>query len=681
MNFLFPTFLFGLSAIAIPIIIHLFNFRKYKKIYFTNVQFLKELKQESDSKSKLKEWIILLLRILAITCLVFAFAQPFIPSDKKVSLGQKIVSVYVDNSFSMENINKKGTLLENAKQYATSIVNSYNSNDKFQLITNDFEGKHQRLLTKEEFLSQLEEVKISSSIKQINDVINRQQDFLRLNNCKNKHIFLLSDFQKNVSRIQKSIIDTSILVRLIPIVSSEINNVYIDSVWFENPVQQFNTTQILHAIVVNKSNKEIVSGSLKLIVNGKQMSINSFDIDAESKKDVRISFKVKDNGINNGVLKIEDYPIAYDDDFYFSFNAKSTINVLVINGKENKTAASFKSLMQNDSLFLFHESLETEIDYSLFSKLNMIVLNDLANISSGLTMELQKFISQGGSLVVFPKPQSDFKNYNLAFQNLRLPQIESKDSLDTKTQLINFEQGLFEGVFEKVEARMDLPKIREHYVFKGSSSTLAEPIIMLQNGQSLLSQYSFGKGKVYLFSIASNDQYSNFIKHALFVPTIIKIGVLSLKPISLYYQTSANQSIEMNSKIAYKDKPLHISKINSTIDLIPEQKVINNKTMLFTQNQIAEAGHYLISQVTNTISGIAFNFNRKESDMNFYSTDDLRANIEGLNLKNVSILSVNESSLMSEIKEINSGDKLWKLFIILALVFLLIEVLVIRLFK
>ena len=311
----------------------------------------------------------------------------------------------------------------------------------------------------------------------------------------------------------------------------------------------------------------------------------------------------------------------------------------------------------------------------------MIVLNDLDNISSGLTMELEKFINQGGSLVVFPKPPTDFKNYNLAFQNLHLPQIESKDSLDTKTQSINFEQGLFEGVFEKVDARMDLPKIREHYVFKETSSTLAEPIIMLQNGQSLLSQYSLGKGKVYLFSIASNDQFSNFIKHALFVPTIIKIGVLSLKPISLYYQTSANQSIEMNSEIAYKDKPLHISKINSTIDLIPEQKVINNKTMLFTQNQIAEAGHYLVSQVTNTISGIAFNFNRKESDMNFYSTDDLKANIEGLNLKNVSILSVNESSFMSEIKEINSGDKLWKLFIILALVFLLIEVLVIRLFK
>src|ERR1700741_496666 len=155
MNFLFPTFLIGLVAIAIPIIIHLFNFRKYKKVYFTNVQFLKELKQESDSKSKLKELLILAMRILAITVLVFAFAQPFIPGKSKVNQGEKAISIYIDNSFSMENTNKKGTLLENAKQLATEIVGSFNASDKFQLITSDFEGKHQRFLSKEEFIEQL----------------------------------------------------------------------------------------------------------------------------------------------------------------------------------------------------------------------------------------------------------------------------------------------------------------------------------------------------------------------------------------------------------------------------------------------------------------------------------------------------------------------------------------------
>ena len=152
MNFLFPTFLIGLAAITIPIIIHLFNFRKYKKMHFTNVQFLKELKQESDSKSKLKEWLILLMRVLAIASLVFAFAQPIISGKSEQAKGEKAISIYIDNSFSMENVNKKGTLLENAKLFATEIINSFDASDKFQLITNNFEGRHQRFLSKEEFI-------------------------------------------------------------------------------------------------------------------------------------------------------------------------------------------------------------------------------------------------------------------------------------------------------------------------------------------------------------------------------------------------------------------------------------------------------------------------------------------------------------------------------------------------
>ncbi len=241
MNFLFPTFLIGLAAIAIPIIIHLFNFRRYKKVYFTNVRFLKELKQESDSKSRLKEYLILAMRILAITFLVLAFAQPFIPGKAKVQQGQKAISVYVDNSFSMESTNKQGTLLENAKSAATEIVNSFNAGDKFQLLTNDFEGRHQRFLSKEEFIEQLDEVKISSATKDINDVLKRQQDFLQNSGSANKRIFLLSDFQKNQALIRKSEVDTGIVVSLIPLVSSEVNNVYIDSIWFETPVQQFGT--------------------------------------------------------------------------------------------------------------------------------------------------------------------------------------------------------------------------------------------------------------------------------------------------------------------------------------------------------------------------------------------------------------------------------------------------------
>ena len=681
MNFLFPTFLIGLAAIAIPIIIHLFNFRKYKKVYFTNVQFLKELKQESDSKSKLKEWLILAMRILAIACLVFAFAQPFIPGKLKAVQGEKAISIYIDNSFSMESTNKKGTLLENAKTFATEIANTFNASDKFQLLTNDFEGKHQRFISKEEFIEQLNEVKISSATKSINDVIKRQQDFLQNSSSKNKRIFLLSDFQKNTSVFEKAGIDTSIAISCIPIISSEVNNVYIDSVWFETPVQQYETQQIIHAVIINKSNKDIENGSLKLYINDAQVSLASFNVSAGNKKDVSISFTVKIKGINKGILKIEDYPITYDDNFYFSFNAQTTINALVINGKETKTAGNFKSLMQNDSLFIYNENNESSIDYSLFSKTNIIVLNELSTLTSGLTSELQKFVSNGGSVVIFPNKKSDITAYNTSFQNLQLPQIIKLDTTNIKTQSINFEQGLYEGVFDKIDQRMDLPKVFEHFEFTKTTNSNSQGLVLLQNGQFLVSLNTLGNGKVYLFSIPSDETSSNLLKHALFVPTLIKMSILSLKPSPVYYKTAINEVISLNSTSNFSDKPLHIVKADKKVDVIPEHRLLNNATALFTQNQITEAGHYNVEENNVVVKDLAFNFDRKESDMNFMSQEDLQKQIDEKGLKNIRIIEPNEKNLTNALQEVNDGKKLWKLFLILALVFLLSEILIIRIFK
>jgi hypothetical protein len=681
MNFLFPTFLIGLTAIAIPIIIHLFNFRKYKKVYFTNVQFLKELKQESDSKSKLKEWLILLMRILAISCLVFAFAQPFIPGKTKAIQGEKAISIYIDNSFSMESTNKKGTLLENAKLYATEIANTFNASDKFQLLTNDFEGKHQRLISKEEFMEQLNEVKISSATKSLADVIKRQQDFLQNSSSKNKRLFLLSDFQKNTTVFNKTDIDTSLVITCIPIASTEVNNVYIDSVWFETPVQQFGTQQIIHATVINKSNKDIENGTLKLFINNQQVSLSSFNITAGNKTDASIGFTVKEKGMNKGTLSIEDYPITYDDQFYFSFSAQTTIHALVINGKETKTAGNFKSLMQNDSLFAYTENTEASIDYSLFAKENIIVLNELSSLTSGLTAEVQKFVSNGGSVVLFPSKKADMTSYNLAFQNLLLPQITSFDTVRVKTQSINFEQVLYEGVFDKMNQQMDLPLVLQHFEFKKTTGSSSQNIVLLQNDSPLIAQHQLGNGKIYVFAIPTDESCSNFLKHALFVPTLIKMAILSLKPSPIYYKTATNEAITIPSVSNFSDKPLHIIKDGKKTDLIPEHRLVNNATTLFTQNQLTEAGQYEVVENTTVLKGLAFNFDRKESDMNFYTKDDLQKQIDEKNIKNILVIEPNEKTLTNALQEATDGKKLWKLFLLLALAFLVIEILIIRLLR
>ena len=681
MNFLFPTFLFGLFAIAIPVIIHLFNFRKHKIIHFTNVQFLKDIKFESEKKSKLKELLILLMRILAIACLVFAFSQPFIPSKKKIAFGKKTISVYIDNSFSMENINSKGTLLESAKVSAISLARAYHINDRFQLLTNDFLGKHQRVLNRDEFVEQVNEVKISSSNRDINDVIKRQLDFLQNTNSKNKHQFFLSDFQKNTSRILKQNCDTSSSMFLIPIVSEEVNNVFIDSVWFESPVQQFGTTQVLNVSINNASEKNLEAGTLKLLINQKQVSLNSFNIDAHSKQIVKVTFTIKERGINYGILKIDDYPVSFDDAFYFSFNSNHVISTLVINGVDEKTSRNFSSLFQNDSMFVYQENREDNIDYNLFSKKNLIILNGLKTISSGLIVEINKFITLGGTVVLFPNLKTDLTAYTSAFKSMLLPEIELVDTTRIDAQIIKSDQVFFQGVFEKLDENMDMPKVKSHIRFNRNKFNTGESVIILQNGESLLSCLNIGKGKVYLFSISSEESSSNFLKHALFVPTFIRIGALSLKPSPIYYKTAASEAIDITLDKNDKEKPLHIVQANSEFDMIPEQRIVNSKTTLFTQNQVSEAGHYTVNQGDKVVLGLGFNYDRKESDMRFFNEDELKAWSDSLGLKNLTVLKSEESSIAQSLKETNNGNKLWKLFLILALLFLLGEILIIRFFR
>ena len=191
-----------------------------------------------------------------------------------------------------------------------------------------------------------------------------------------------------------------------------------------------------------------------------------------------------------------------------------------------------------------------------------------------------------------------------------------------------------------------------------------------------------------MFSIPSDETSSNLLKHALFVPTLIKMSILSLKPSPIYYKTSINEAISLNNTSNFSDKPFHIVKddastgsVTKKIDIIPEHRLLNNATTLFTQNQVTEAGQYAVIEDTSHIKDIAFNFDRKESDMNFVNQEELQKQIDENGLKNMSIIMPNEKILANALQEANDGKKLWKLFLILAMVFLAAEILIIRLFK
>lgn len=316
MSFVHPSFLWALTALSVPIIIHLFNFRRYKKVYFTNVRFLKELQIESKSRSRLKEWLILLVRCLIILFLVLAFAQPVILHQRTDNSQEKVVSIYLDNSFSTENLSKLGPVFQREKVKCKEIVNAFNNSCKFHLITNDFEGRHQRLLTKQDALQAIDEIKVSASTRKLSNVLERQTAFLKNNSLKSNTIYCLSDAQKSTFNLQEWEPDTAIAVTLLPQEVNAINNVFIDSCWFETPVQQKGQILHLHAKIVNNSSSSIEAGSAKLYVNNQQVALSSYSAMPNESRVVDFKFECKNEGLNFGSLKIEDYPITFDDKLF-----------------------------------------------------------------------------------------------------------------------------------------------------------------------------------------------------------------------------------------------------------------------------------------------------------------------------------------------------------------------------
>ena len=475
MEFVNPSFLYGLLAIAIPVIIHLFNFRKFKKVAFTNVQFLKEVKEETQSKSKLKHLLILLSRILAIVFLVLAFSQPFIPIEKSETFNKNAVSIFIDNSFSMDAEGETGRLLEIAKKYANDIATSYSSTDRFQVITNDFAGKHRHFFNREEFLELLTEIESSPLSRNISEVIQRQTTDLLDKENFNKIIYYLSDFQESTSDIGMIKQDSSVAINFVPIPSNTQNNIYIDSVWFESPVHQTNQAEKLHVKIINTSDKNYVDVPLKITINGEQKALASFSISGNEYIDSTLIFTNTSSGIMNGNVEIQDYPITYDDKLFFSYKVADSIPVMYV--FESDTSRAIQSVLENDPLFKVTYSRLNTLDYSLLSSQSMVILGEIKQYSTGLISELGKFVSSGKSIFIIPNADINKESYNELSLQLQIDKFVDIDTSSTKVSTINLEDIFYRNVFEKIPQNIDLPTVKSHYAF--SSKTTSSAINLL----------------------------------------------------------------------------------------------------------------------------------------------------------------------------------------------------------
>ncbi len=670
MNFLYPGFLFALLAVLIPVIIHLFNFRKFKKVYFSNVAFLKEVQEQNSSKEKLKNLLILAARILAITFLVFAFSRPFISSNATANKASgNIVSIYLDNSYSMDAVNKEGSLLDEAKRRAKEIVKSYQINDRFQLLTNDFEGQHQRLLNAEEFLQAVDEVKISAANRNLQQVINRQQGVFT--GSSNRFAYVISDFQQNFVGKEPVKKEEQTQLALVKLSGNELPNISVDSVWFLSPVHQANTSEKIIVRLKNFGNEDAQNVPLKLTINNQQKAVGSINVKAGETAIDTLSYSGLGLGWQRGVLSIKDFPLTFDDQLNFSFNVNANQQVLSINGI--KTAKYIEALFNADSYFKLSSVSENNINYASFANYSLIVLNGISQPSSGLAQELKNYLNNGGSVVIFPSTETDKTTYSSFLTALKLPAVENLVTEPGKVAQIELKHPLFKDVFEVLPKNMDLPLANRYFTYAERSTTSKENLLQFPAGKLYLARYPINSGQVFLAATGLDEQDGNLAKHPLFVPLMYKIAFESAKDQPLFYTIAKDNVIELPAVKIGANQSLKL--IGDGFEVIPDVNHQNGKTLLYVADQIQKAGFYTIKNGDTTLAVVAYNDNRAESEMKYDSQTALE---EKFGAQKIHFIDAQKENVSSAIAEENNGTELWKLCLILSLVFIAAEILLVR---
>ena len=675
MQFLYPSFLFALAALAIPIILHLFYFRRFKKVYFTNVRFLKEVKEETSARSKLRNLLVLLMRLLTITFLVLAFAQPFIPQDVEVKKGIKAVSIFVDNSFSMSALSQDVPLLDKAKQRAREIVQAYAVDDRFQILTNDFEGRHQRLVSKEDALGLIDEIEKTPAVKELSRVLTRQKQTLDASTTENKVSYIISDFQKNITDVE-NYADTTIEVNLIPLQSVQERNISIDSAWFEAPVQMVNQTNALRVKIRNLSDEPAENIRLSIRYEGQTKPVGTLSIPARASVTDTVNITILRTGWHEAELAITDYPVQFDDTYGFTFYVAEEINTLVIN--EGASNRYLDAVFDGINYFSNTNVQSQNLDYSQLSNYQLIITNNLSSVSSGLAAELERYAENGGNILVFPGRNANIASYQNFLSAFPANELQIFEEKERRVGDVNTDEFIFNDVFQNKSANLKLPVTQGNFRMSTYANRGEERLLTYRDGSSFISKYKDDNGHLYLCSAPLDEAINDVMKNGeIFVPMLYKMAISAARERRIAYTIGRDEVIEADHQsgsgdIVYKLK-------GQAEEFIPEQRIIGSKVFLTVNEQLREAGFYdLFLRQEEMLAKFAFNYDRKESVLDYFSGTDLKAYVgENLNV----IEALDSTVLTAKIEERSQGIVLWRWCIILALIFLALEVFLLRFWK
>jgi len=692
MTFLNTAILFGLIAGAIPIIIHLITRQKAKTVFFSTIRFLKELQNQQIKRLKIRQILLLILRTLIILFLIFAFARPTLKGhfsgDLKSSAKTSAVLV-LDNSLSMAIESKGQQIFDLAKKRVQELEELFRLGDEisavFASVGNPliFDGPKYNFNNVNNII---QKTKVSQRQTDLIGALLKAREILEQASNINKEIYLISDFQqpgfKNIENLILPLFQNQeIKIFMIPIHSDQLSNLVVTDVKPANQIIEKGKVFELEATIRNYGTRAERNKLVQVFVEDKRLSQATIDLEPGKNQTVRFKIVPQNTGMISGSVLLEDDDLFLDNRRYFTFFVPEQIDALII--APDEIDSKFLKLALNpgsdQSSQLKTDYLPpTRIESGTLKKYQVVILSNVPRVDGILLSSVSDYVRTGGGLIVFLGDKVDLRHYNENLnKKLSLPMFtETIGEMGQKEVYltlgkIDFSHPIFSGVFEDEKKNIESPLF--FFLIKMQVQPEQNNIIEFSNQYPFLLESTFDHGKVMLFATAIDPNWSDLHLKGIFVPIMNRcVAYLAGNANKSGQNYLINQVLSTNVSGIDNFTNFQVEKPDGKLAKIVPQVSEGYYKINFQESDIA--GIYSLYSGNRLVTKWAVNPDPGESDVSKINNERLKEIIGETTI----ILVQNEQSLLNTITRSRYGNELWKYFIGIALIFLLIEMILAR---
>jgi hypothetical protein len=661
MGFLFPLFLLAGLALAIPVLIHLFNLRRYKRVNFPDTRFLRNIQLSTKRQSKIRNWRLLAMRMLFLAALVVAFAQPYFGGNDQ-NAPATISAIYIDNSYSMTTADGQENLLQKAKNKARQLINASGNDSRFLLLTNDKISAMRPMLRTEALkaLSEIKPVAVSGSLRRLMASLNAAQ-----NNEKKERwdVYCFTDLQQSTFLKDKSKIAVPAQTNFYfyPLAATTASNLYIDTAYFLSPNLDTRQPNPLVVKVRQSGAENERTSNLQVSVGNQVRAVSTIDIKQDSLWVDTLPLQLSGNGWLDITVALQDNPLNFDDSFRIAARTAPDLSVLVVT--ENTINPYLQAAFRTYEGFRVKEENAGAVHKEEWPQYGLIVLQNIAVITPGLQDAVKEALQRGQNILLFPGNITNLESYNQALKSWGDISFEKADT--SKQQVVTLQQAhpLLQDLFEKLPDNIQLPTTVSRYPISASMTAGQQSLMSFRDGKPFLAQYSLQQGKLYICAATLDDRSSNFAVSYFFVPVLYKMAVQSGGGNMYAMSVGSNTPLWLPVSGSDDRKVWHLS--HNGFDAIPSQRPSGVGVELFLNKAAEEPGFYqLHSEASKDTVLIGMNATRSESVLTYCSKDEVEqmlkpATIGWLDEKSVAQHGWNKTS---------TPFPVWKICVIIGLI-------------